>query len=371
MTRPTPVAPGLVTGSDPLAYRLPDPHARHAAALDRWRRHGLGIFIHWGVNCRTTHELSYSRGREQTARDYDAQARTLDPRHCDVAAWARLFRESGAGYVNLVARHADGFCWWPTDTDDHHVGRTPFGRDLVAELAHACREEGLAFGVYLSIADWRHPLYGVGIDPDGHPKRRADPDAWLDHLTAQAAELLTRYGPLHTLWFDAEWDWCWSHAHGLALYDACRGLQDDLLINDRVDRSRQGLKGLPLGPVPPSIPRDWLDPLLYTYFRTPRPDTPYAGDYQTPEQELPAAEGVGPVTPWETCLTMNRQWSWTPHGEQKPLAELTRTLDACNAGDGNLLLNVSPDPDGMIPAWQAARLRGLGEHLGRTLSVAE
>ena len=63
---------------------------------------------------------------------------------------------------------------------------------------------------------------------------------------------------------------------------------------------------------------------------------------------------------------MNRQWSWTPHGEQKSLAELTRTLDACNAGEGgggNLLLNVSPDPDGQIPAWQAARLRGLGEHL--------
>ncbi len=67
----------LVIGQDPLAFQLPDPNGAHARALQSWRNFGFGIFIHWGVNCRTSHEISYSRGRQQSATEYDDMASIL------------------------------------------------------------------------------------------------------------------------------------------------------------------------------------------------------------------------------------------------------------------------------------------------------
>ncbi len=234
---------------------------------------------------------------------------------------------------------------------------TPFKRDLIGELAHACSDQGLGFGCYLSIADWRHPLYGVGLDPYGKAKTSAAPDAWQEHLKAQAAELLQNYGPLCTLWFDAEWDWCWRHEDGLELYRYCRNLQHNLLINDRVDRSRQGMRGLAQGSIPIDIPLDWLDPLLYSYFRTPRPATDYAGDYRTVENEHADSHDA---TPWEACLMMGTTWSWNPHGARLEFNEVLDYLMRTTSQGGNLLLNVSPDPDGVIPEYQGDILRQLG-----------
>jgi len=83
----------------------------------------------------------------------------------------------------------------------------------------------------------------------------------------------------------------------------------------------------------------------------------FAGDYDTPEQRVGRYQDD---RPWESCITLCRQWAWKPDDAMKPLAECVRTLATCAGGDGNLLLNVGPMPTGAIEPRQAARLRELG-----------
>ena len=88
----------------------------------------------------------------------------------------------------------------------------------------------------------------------------------------------------------------------------------------------------------------------------------FAGDYDTPEQRV---GGFNRRRPWETCMTICRQWAWKPDDRLKSLRECVETLVQTVGGDGNLLLNVGPMPDGRIEPRQVERLRQLGAWLGR------
>ena len=86
----------------------------------------------------------------------------------------------------------------------------------------------------------------------------------------------------------------------------------------------------------------------------------FGGDYDTPEQQVGRFQAD---RPWESCITICRQWAWKPDDEMKTLDECVRTLVSCAGGDGNLLLNVGPMPTGEIEARQAERLREIGAWL--------
>jgi alpha-L-fucosidase len=69
--------------------------------------------------------------------------------------------------------------------------------------------------------------------------------------------------------------------------------------------------------------------------------------------------------PWETCMTLGTQWSWKPDDRIKPVGEVIRILAGCAGGDGNLLLNVGPMPDGRIEPRQVEVLKSVGAWLAR------
>ena len=86
-------------------------------------------------------------------------------------------------------------------------------------------------------------------------------------------------------------------------------------------------------------------------------------DYYTPEQRIGAYDEK---TPWETCMTLGTQWSWKPDDKIKSADEVIRILARCAGGDGNLLLDVGPMPDGRIEPRQVAVLRKqVGRVVGR------
>lgn len=325
------------------ASLFPSDEVRHVRALEAWQDMRFGMFIHWGPVSQKGTEIGWSRGNQVPRDEYDALPRTFAAEQFDARAWARIAREAGMKYVVLTAKHHDGFCLWDSQVTDHDVMDSALGRDVVAELAAACDEEGLAFGLYYSILDWYQPDYntagtyggpGLSLPAGSEP----DMNRYQEYVHAQLRELHENHGPLLTFWFDGEWEAPWTVERGVELFEYCRELSPTTLVNNRVGKSREGMAG------------------------TTAQDSANPGDYDTPEQTVGA---FNDQRPWETCMTICRQWAWKPGDEMKSLEECLRTLVQTAGGDGNLLFNVGPMPDGRIEPRQVERLQQMGTWLER------
>jgi alpha-L-fucosidase len=153
-------------------------------------------------------------------------------------------------------------------------------------------------------------------------------------MQAQLRELITTYNPA-VLWFDGEWQEWWTEADGKELYKFVRGLKPDIIINNRVGRGRQGMQGMS------------------------KTDQEYAGDFGTPEQQIPA-NGL-PGVDWESCMTMNTTWGFKFYDDKwKSGQVLIRNLIDIASKGGNYLLNVGPTAEGLIPAPSVERLSEMG-----------
>ncbi|MBL1216760.1 MAG: hypothetical protein D8M59_04615 [Planctomycetes bacterium] len=325
-----------LTSSAPAQPADTQPATDHR--LDWWQDVRFGMFIHWGpVSLRGT-EIGWSRGKQVPSDEYDALYRDFNPVNFNADEWADLAQAAGMKYIVLTAKHHDGFCLWDSQLTDYDIASTPIQRDLMAELAEACRERNIRFCVYYSICDWHHPDYPT--DSPGGSTRKPSPNMgrYVQYMKGQLRELITNYGPLGLVWFDGEWEDPWTPELGQDLYDYCLSLQPDLIINNRVGKARQGMEG--------ETAADAVAP----------------GDYDTPEQRIGS---FNRERPWETCMTIGRQWAWKPDEPLKSADECVRTLLRSVGGDGNLLLNVGPMPDGRIAPGHAQRLREIGNWLDR------
>jgi alpha-L-fucosidase len=241
-------------------------------------------------------------------------------------------------YIVITSKHHDGFCLWDSALTDWDVGGSPFApRDPLKELADACAEAGIRLGFYHSIMDWRHPDYLPRREWDTRGTDGADYARYVSYMKGQLAELTGgAYGDVAILWFDGEWEGTWTHEMGKDLYDHVRGLDRDIIVNNRVDTGRSGMEGI-----------------------TREGD--YRGDYGTPEQQIPAT-GLGDGVDWETCMTMNNTWGYKKSDDNwKSAADLIRKLVDIASKGGNFLLNVGPTGEGEIPGTSVERLEAVGE----------
>lgn len=312
--------------------------AADAARLAWFREAKLGLFVHWGPVSLKGTEIGWSRGAQVSVAEYDDLYRRFHPVNFDADAWAQCAQDLGARYLVLTAKHHDGFCLWDSKFTDFDILSTPFRRDVVKELAEACRRHGIVFCTYYSICDWHHPDYPLG-SPGGKSRKAApNMDRYYAYLKNQVAELIQNYGPLGILWFDGEWEEPWTIERGIDLYRHCRALQPSILVNNRVAKGRAGMDG------------------------TTAPGA-FGGDYDTPEQRV----GTFQTTrPWESCVTLGQQWAWKPGDKLKSLKECIDLLVRTVGADGNLLLNVGPMPTGEIEPRQVERLREIGAWLRGT-----
>jgi alpha-L-fucosidase len=311
--------------------------------LQWWQDARFGMFIHWGPVSLKGTEIGWSRGKQVPAQEYDNLYKSFNPLKFSAEEWVDIAKDAGMKYIVLTAKHHDGFCLWDTKTTDYNIMNTPFGRDVVKELAEACKKEGIVFCTYYSILDWYHPDYNNFGTQGGpgyqlHAGQQPDMERYNKYLKTHMNELIQKYGPLGIMWFDGEWEEPWTHEMGLELYDYVRGLQDNIIINNRVDKGRKGMAGITLT------------------------DKKYAGDFDTPEQEVGKYQTD---RPWETCMTIAQQWAWKPDDKLKSFEECIRILVETTGGDGNLLLNVGPTSSGAIEPDQVERLREIGEWLNQ------
>lgn len=147
----------------------------------RWQDMEMYAFIHYSLNTYTDQEWGF--GNEDP--------KLFNPSDLDCRQWARVCKQAGMKGIIFTAKHHCGFCMWPSAYTEYSVKNSPWkdGKgDVVRELAEACKEEGLAFAVYLSPWDRNHPAYG-------HKE-------YVTYFRNQLRELLTQYGDIFEVWFD-------------------------------------------------------------------------------------------------------------------------------------------------------------------------
>ncbi|MDP3849130.1 MAG: alpha-L-fucosidase [Luteolibacter sp.] len=321
----------------------------------------FGMFIHWGVYSQAAGnwngkpvpgagEWIQSGGKIHAAEYREILQGQFNPVKYDPEAWVIAAKGAGMKYIVITSKHHDGFCLWDSKLTDWDVGSTPYKKDLLKPLAEACEKHGVKFCVYHSIMDWSHPDWGSKTPNNGgnapvdatpalwrgnaaNPK--PDMDRFTAYLKGQLKELVDDYKP-GILWFDGEWEDAWTHERGVDLYEYLRKLDPSLIINNRVDKGRDGMKG-----------------------RTT--DEKFKGDYGTPEQEIPAT-GFGEDVAWESCMTMNETWGFKTEDTQwKSNEVLIRNLIDIASKGGNYLLNVGPTGEGEIPSASLERLAAIGD----------
>ena len=306
----------------------------------------FGMFIHWGLYSQAAGEIDGKKvgGAGEWIMEtghvpvstYEKLVPQFNPVKFNAREWAHTAKQAGMKYLVITSKHHDGFgIWRSPSAPDWSMSATPYAGDPLKDLAAACKEEGIRFCLYHSIMDWHHPDWGTRRKWNDRATGTPDMDRYDAYLKGQLKELLTGYGPIGLLWFDGEWESPWTHERGVDLYNYCRGLQPDVIINNRVGKGRAGMNGMDKGNA--------------------------VGDYGTPEQQIPAT-GFGPGVSWESCMTMNGTWGFRKDDNNwKSTTTLIRNLIDCASKGGNYLLNVGPTGEGLIPFASVVRLQQVGE----------
>ena len=315
------------------------PSESNLKAREEFEDKRFGVFIHWGIYSMFAQgEWYMNKGVD--AQEYAKAAGGFYPVSFDAREWVKAIKASGAKYICFTTRHHDGFSMFDTSVSDYDImDASPFRRDIVAELADACREEGLALHFYYSLLDWTREDYPVGRTGlnTGRKGDAQDYDSYIAFMKDQLSELLTKYGKIGAVWFDGLWD------H---------------------DSDPQ--------------PFDWRLDEIYSHIHEIDPSclignnhhlTPFEGeDFQMFERDLPgenttgwAADQTISSLPLEMCQTMNGMWGYKVEDQNyKSVDELIRLIVRAAAKGSNLLLNVGPQPDGCLPALAVDRLNGIG-----------
>lgn len=323
-----------------------------------WREARFGMFIHWGVysvpgGVYNGHEMRHGGAEWIMNRskipvsEYQQYAKQFNPVKYNAEDWVKMAKDAGMKYIVITAKHHDGFAMFESKASKWNiVDATPYGKDVLKDLAAACKKYGIKLGFYYSQAqDWNNPGGAASrkaategwLNPDstkidaytlankGHwdpAQTTATMAEYIDKVAVpQVKELLTNYGEVSVLWWDTPTDMTDDAALKL---QAQLKLQPNIITNDRLKR--------------PNFP----------------------GDTKTPEQKIPNQSELDGNN-WETCMTMNGSWGFKSYDHKwKSTETLIHNLVDIASKGGNYLLNIGPKADGEFPQESIDRLKEIG-----------
>ncbi len=322
--------------------------------MNWWYESRFGMFIHFGSYSYLANG-EWAMSGNYTKATYQTQVSAkFNPTNFNGGTIARLAKKAGMKYLVITAKHHEGFCMWDTQvnsfkdgtgTKDYDLpGFTAFKtRDVLKELKDSCDAVGVKFCLYYSILDWNHPSQEISRGNKDNNwytySTMASATArtnYIADMKAQLKELIDKYHPA-VLWFDGDWtynydtynyattksDKWWTKADGVDLQNYLRGLDPNLLMNERVFRGA----GL--------------------------------GDWDCSEGSILATANS---RPWETCQTMNNSWGYNSEDNKyKTTKALILELVQNVSRDGNYLLNIGPKGDGTVPNESVTKLDSIGD----------
>ena len=335
--------------------------------MQRWREHGLGQFIHWGVYAipggewngkKTQYAAEWFRASGLiTKEEYDNLYKQFNPKNFDAKAWAKQAKQMGAKYMIFTTKHHDGFCMWPSKYTEYTIANTPYKKDIVKEIVDAYSAEGIDVHLYFSIIDWNHPGYQVGAPKDEflrnndwanyRPFATEADSIRYQHFKAftrnQLIELLDNYPKIKGLWFDGSWDGAWMKEAAWVdnLGNELREKDPGLIIGSRFRADEYGKRHV-----------DSNGNLIDDYD-------------QRFERNLPSSLKEVGGNDWDCVMTIpENQWGyhrdWTLSYIKTPY-DLIGMMVQANALDGNFVINFGPDGDGNIRKEETDIAKKIGE----------
>ena len=314
------------------AQRGQRPGANTDPRLNWWRDAKLGMFIHWGIYSIPAGQWKgedipgigeWIMLRAQIpVQEYEQLAKQFNPINYDAKQIVSLAKQAGQKYIVLTSKHHDGFCMYKSEHTDYNiVDGTPFGRDILKELADECQKEGIKLGLYYSqTQDWHHPD-GDGNNWDFDESQKDFSDYIENYVKPQVTEILTNYGSICLIWFDTPKGI--SEDQSRSLLELVHDLQPDCLVCGRLGNA--------------------------------------LGDYATAQDNAIPTELLAELD-WETPATINDTWGYKTHDHNwKSTETLVKYLVDIVSKGGNYLLNIGPDSEGNVPEPSIERLREMGQ----------
>ena len=306
----------------------------------------FGMMIHWGLYSLLGGEWRGKRmdyigewiqsKYEIPNAEYHQLAKAFNPIYFNADEWVSIAQDAGMKYMVVTAKHHEGFAMYHSRVSRFNVvDATPFGRDVIGELADACARKNMKLGLYYSQdLDWSDPNGGGYLSPKDNyggmgwtnfwdypdASRKNYTECFENKIKPQVKELLTQYGDLCLIWFDTPKTI--SPAQSNELVEMVRALQPDCLVNSRV--------GNGMG------------------------DYTSMGDNEIPEDFK--SDGL-----YETPATLNDTWGYKSFDANwKDARRVLQLKQHLNERGLNYLLNVGPDHLGRIPAPAVDILREVG-----------
>ena len=312
----------------------------------------FGMMIHWGLYSLLAGEY---KGQKSSAyaewiqskfqipnAEYGKLAEAFNPVYFDADALVKFAKECGMTYLVVTTKHHDGFAMYHSKVDSYNVyDATPFHRDVVGELAQACRDNGLKFGIYYSQdLDWHDPNGGgylsnhietAGTTWDNSWDFTGEKDfsvCFEKKIIPQIEEIMTNYGEICTAWFDMPMTL--TDEQSQKIYDTVKRLQPDCLINSRLGNGKYDYVSLGDNEIPEKMEvQDQAEV-----------------DYNSVDGIKPSPNGL-----YETAATMNNSWGYNCNDHNWNSADKVYELKThLNSLGINYLLNIGPDALGRIPA---------------------
>ena len=333
-----------------------------AERTEWYRAAKFGMFIHWGPYSLASVEASWPIMRPDnwgipgadyqahgiSEADYRALPKRFNPTKWDPNLLIDLARTAGQKYMVFTTKHHDGFCMFDSSYTDYKITNTPYGKDIVKQLADACALRSMPLGFYYSPPDLNHPGFRdssrLSRDTWNGQPERPEWSSYLDYMSLQLTELLTRYGDVRVIWFDGLHHQ--EKYNGQRFLDLIHKLQPATLVNDRI-----------------GVAADFVTPEQFIPKAIPTKDVRMRGSDASVQEEF--RQGIPSAADfqlWETCMTINNTWAYNSYDHNyKSAQDLIRSLIEVASRGGNFLLNVGPQPDGMIQPEFQERLKAIGE----------
>lgn len=321
------------------------PTPENLAARRQFQDMKFGMFIHWGASSVLGAGEWIMNQRNIRVDEYSHLVRVFNPIDFDAKKWVGIAKAAGMQYITFITRHHDGFSNFDTKQSDWKITNTPYGKDALKQLADECHKQGIKLFCYYSLLDWYRSDYQYETGKTGKGTGRTQKSNWnsyINFMKAQLTELLTNYGEISGIWFDGHWD---------------------QLDNDH-DKNLQSKVNWHYDEIYPLIHK--LQPqclISNNHHLTPIPGE----DFQAFEKDLPGnnTTGFGGASvsqlPLETCETMNDAWGYNMTDRKfKSFPTLIRYMVNAAGRNANFLLNVGPQPNGVIQAEFVDTLAKIG-----------